>query len=292
MLSEHLEKLQHFVGVVKAGSIRSYATKNNLSQPAISKSIQILEEALESNLLVRSREGVELTPGGSLLFDFANAVIAQSQSVESALHSNGQIKLTGRLVMGAYPSIAVYFVPRFFKFIQEIQEDLSLDLVSAPSAELISMVRSGKFDFVVTVDPPRRSDLFSETLYSDTYSLYRKTGGGEKIGKAPIFSVPSAKDSAGKTLRAYVLEAKLEKSLRSCGDFESVKAMIEQGVGFGLLPRRVAAPLLMQGKVEPVLGAKLNDIGPHSIKFTCRKHRASDRTLQWVLNQLSRMLRP
>lgn len=57
-LVDHLEKLRHFLGVVKARSIRSYAITHRLSQPAVSTAVRILESDLEVTLLVRNRDGV------------------------------------------------------------------------------------------------------------------------------------------------------------------------------------------------------------------------------------------
>jgi DNA-binding transcriptional LysR family regulator len=61
MILDHLEKLLHFTGVAKSRSIRGYAQANNISQPAVSKSLQLLESSLETTLLVRNRDGCELT---------------------------------------------------------------------------------------------------------------------------------------------------------------------------------------------------------------------------------------
>jgi LysR family transcriptional regulator of abg operon len=77
MLIDHLEKLRHFVGVVRANSIRGYAIQHNLSQPAISKSIQILEATLESGILVRDRNGVQLTQSGKRLYEWAEKLVEE-----------------------------------------------------------------------------------------------------------------------------------------------------------------------------------------------------------------------
>jgi len=70
-LSIHLEKLVHFVGTARTGSIRGYAIAHSLSQPAIFKAIQNLETDLETALLVRNMDGVQLTQAGQKLFEFA-----------------------------------------------------------------------------------------------------------------------------------------------------------------------------------------------------------------------------
>lgn len=292
MLHNHLEKLQHFVGCVQAGSIRRYALGHDLSQPAVSKSIQILEAELEVSLFIRHREGLKLTRAGETLYDFAETTLAEAERIDRELRSYGQLRVSGTLTMGTYNSIAVYFIPRFFKFIREQQSDLSMNLITASSADLMNALKSGDADLIVSIDPPRSPGLFQVPIMQDTYSVYRRVGFKEPLQRSLLFTLPTAKDSNGKNLLAYVREAGLEERLSSCGDFESTKAMIENGVGYGLIPDRVARPSVDAGKIEVAPGVrKLQQIGAHWLVFSCRKHRAADKAIQWVLDQLVTMLR-
>ena len=90
----------------------------------------------------------------------------------------------------------------------------------------------------------------------------------------------------------YLKDARNDDRLSSCGDFESAKAMAEQGVGYAMLPDRVARPSVEAGRIESVPSAKkLQQIGSHWVVFSCRKHRASDQAITWVLEQLVSMLK-
>jgi DNA-binding transcriptional LysR family regulator len=235
---------------------------------------------------------LRLTTAGEKLFEFAEKSLTEVDRLETELHSYGKLKVTGTLTMGTYHSIAVYFVPRFFKYIRQQQNDLSVNLISASSDELVSALNEGGADFIVSIDPPKRSSLFQLPIMQDTYSLYRPVGFKDSLTQSILFTLPSAKDSKGKSLGAYVKEAGLASRLSTCGDFESTKAMVEQGVGYALLPDRVARPSVDAGRIELVTSTrKLNQIGPHWVVFSCRKHRAQDKAIKWVLDQLVTMLR-
>ena len=80
------------------------------------------------------------------------------------LRSYGKLRLSGTLTMGTYNSIAVYFVPRFFKFIRQRQDDLSMNLVSAPSRDLLIALKAGDLDFIVSIDPPK-AQAFSRSRF-------------------------------------------------------------------------------------------------------------------------------
>ena len=60
---------QTFVTVVSEGNITKAAEKLFLSQPALSYRLRHMEEALGSPLLLRTNEGIALTPQGELFHD-------------------------------------------------------------------------------------------------------------------------------------------------------------------------------------------------------------------------------
>jgi len=292
MLKDHLEKLQHFVGCVNAGSIRKYAIQNNFSQSAISKCVQILESELEVRLLIRSRGGLQLTRSGQELVKFAEELLSDTREVEESIRNDGKMKLHGSFTMGTYQSIAVYFVPNFFKFIREQQQDLSMNLFTAPSKELVQSLRNGGVDFIVSIDPPDRSDFFHEVLLTDTYSLYKATGQTTSLTGNILFTIPYATGADGKSIISYLEEQKISQRISACSDFESVKALVEAGVGYGLMPDRVARPLVEAGKIQLSLQyPKLVKFGRHNIVFSCRKIRAQDKSIRWLNLQLNAMLK-
>ena len=292
MLKDHLEKLNHFLGCARAGSIRRYAVENRLSQPAISKCIRILESELEAGLFTRGREGVALTKPGQDLFEFAEAIIARAETLDKKIREYGKLKVSGTLTMGTYESIFVYLVPTFLKFIRAEQDDLNLNFFSGRSAELVSALNAGKVDFIVSIDPPRKRDLHQVTIFRDTYSLYRPVGYDLPISRSLIFTLATASDENGKELLEYLRESGLDGRMSNCGDFESVKAMVEQGAGYAVLPNRVAAPGREAKKIEPATEwKKLQKFGEHQMVFSCRKHRADEAAIRWVLEQIKLILR-
>jgi DNA-binding transcriptional LysR family regulator len=292
VLSQHLEKLVHFVGVVKHGSIRKYTIQQQLSQPAISKCIQNLEAALEVTLFMRGREGITMTQAGQKLFVWAEATLAQSSEIEKSIRRHNDLKLNGSLKMGTYQSIAIYFVPKFFKFIQKEQEGIELQLTCTRSAELVEMLRSGHLDFIVSIDPPQNREFFNSTLFEDHYSLYRAKDSKWTSKNAPIFTLPKATDKNGVKIEEYLKKVGLNKRIIPCGDFEAAKALVDEDVGIAILPERVAKTLLFSRRIEELrIPRSLNHFGSHTIAFSCKKHRFADASLRWIAEQLQLMIR-
>ena len=68
-MNQNLSSYWIFYTVANAGNISKAAKELYISQPAISKSIQKLEDGLECKLFSRSSRGVVLTDEGRLLYD-------------------------------------------------------------------------------------------------------------------------------------------------------------------------------------------------------------------------------
>ncbi len=115
-----LKTLQYFVDIVNCGGFNRAAEKIHISQPALSKSITLLEAELELTLLTRGKRGtaVTLTSYGQLVYDYAQKLLSTKQALfdEIALLkglNKGELKL-GLAPLGS----AELFAPIIAKYQQ------------------------------------------------------------------------------------------------------------------------------------------------------------------------------
>src|ERR1700757_534834 len=71
-----LRHLRYFAAVADAGSFTHAAEKMFIAQPTLSQQIRRLEEFVGTPLLQRRREGLRLTPAGSVLLDASRTVLS------------------------------------------------------------------------------------------------------------------------------------------------------------------------------------------------------------------------
>ena len=70
-LNEHLDKLYAFQVIIKAGTLSQAAEELHLTQPALTRLIQTLEQASGVRLVSTGRNGVKATSAGKLLFRYS-----------------------------------------------------------------------------------------------------------------------------------------------------------------------------------------------------------------------------
>ena len=130
------DKLKIFHAVAEAGSITNATINLNLSQSAISRQIQSLEQDLKVQLFERHARGLTLTENGEYVFKTAHEVISKLKEVETSL-GDQKNKPTGKLTITTVRSFGTHWLtPRIEEFmrlnpeveIELIFEDKELDL--------------------------------------------------------------------------------------------------------------------------------------------------------------------
>src|SRR3954451_12417525 len=88
-----LRHLIYFREVARQLHFRKAAESLAIAQPALSRAIAQLETALETELFIRNRRGVELRPAGRLLLDRIEPLLRALGGISTELHAlaGGQI---------------------------------------------------------------------------------------------------------------------------------------------------------------------------------------------------------
>lgn len=164
------KRLLEFVVIAETGSITRAADKLNVSQPALSKSMLILEQSLGAKLMVRDRRGVELTECGKALISYArsvNSILARATE-QITLMQKG---MSGKLVVGVRPNSAVFLVPEVVKRLKENAPDISVAVIEDLDASLEAELLAGEMDIIVgPVSPSTRvAGIRNENLIEDPF---------------------------------------------------------------------------------------------------------------------------
>jgi LysR family transcriptional regulator, regulator of abg operon len=148
-LSMRLQKIDQFVAVADAGSIRGAARQLGMSQPALTRALQQLEKELGVTLMRRSGLGVSITDAGSTFL--ARARVAQAEirkaTEEAQRHAHERDRL---LSIGLSPVGASLLLPELVINLRREWPKTRIRLLEMTPSALLPLVRDEVMDLAVT----------------------------------------------------------------------------------------------------------------------------------------------
>lgn len=161
-----LSLMRSLVAVADAGAITAAASRLNLTQPALTRRIQLLEQEFGAELLSRSRKGAQLTELGRLVEREARVLIDRYENLKSEIAS--QQSVTGGTIRIGGGATAVSFV--LPDAIAEFQRDfpkVHFHVKEASSSEIASDVADGRLELGLVTQPVRTAGLEIQPLVDD-----------------------------------------------------------------------------------------------------------------------------
>jgi DNA-binding transcriptional LysR family regulator len=102
----HLETLKVFCDIVETRSFSTAASKNFVTQSAVSQQIRMLEQRYGRQLLERTRGNVQLTPAGEVLYQASKEIVDCYQDMEARLQAVTEV-VGGTVRVGTVHSIGL-----------------------------------------------------------------------------------------------------------------------------------------------------------------------------------------
>ncbi|WP_133796958.1 LysR substrate-binding domain-containing protein [Prosthecobacter fusiformis] len=168
-----LQSLEHFVALARAKNFTRAAADLNLSQSALSRAIQKLEDQLGQSLFERKPREVVLTDFGELLLERARKILKLVEDTFSELDEAGR---RGRVRLGTIPTIAPYFLPNFLSSFAEKYPDISVIVQEDTTETLIKNCNQGDIDLAIVALPIIAKALEIEPLFSEELLLVLPAG--------------------------------------------------------------------------------------------------------------------
>jgi LysR family pca operon transcriptional activator len=162
-------KIRHltcFLEVARLRSVGGAAGALNISQPAVTKTIQELEEILGEPLFDRTRRRLSLSSFGDVFYRYAaTSMAALRQGIDAA--RGAEAVTTVRI--GALPSVAARILPSAVQLYSRAEPGVVTRIITGPNGHLLSLLRTGDVDLVIgrMADPGDMLGLSFEHLYSE-----------------------------------------------------------------------------------------------------------------------------
>ena len=268
-----LNRLHCFEVVVEEAGFKRATARLHITQPALSYQMKHLEQELGAQLFHRRPGGVTLTEAGRLLFVHAQRVAAAVRDAERAVK---ELPAVGEVRIGTVNSIGTYFLPQILQTMHAHHAGARPILYRAQSDEFIEALLANQVDLAILANPREDRRLRYETLFEEQVSLVAGRSaagfppgavGAEQLRSAQFVGL-SQETPTGAAIRKHLERmGVLAEPVVSTEDVETVKRMVEMGIGVAFLPdmvteRDVATPAnpggrLIRYRVDPPLTRRI-----------------------------------
>jgi DNA-binding transcriptional LysR family regulator len=250
-VSFSLKQIRHFLAAAEAGQISRAAVEFNVSQSALTASIQQLEAVLGGALFERRSNGVTLTHAGARFLPLARKIIA---ACNEALAVSNDIprRVQGRLAIAVTYTVAGYFLTPMLTRFRRIFPQVEFILREAPRAAIEAdiMGGSGEIALLLTSNLARHPQLAAKTLFRSVRRLWTPADHPllkhDRVGLAEIAAYPYVALTVDEALdtasRYWDRTPHRPNILFSTASVEAVRSMVAAGLGVTILSDMVYRP--------------------------------------------------
>lgn len=140
----NLTQMEYFSAVSKHNNITKASEELHISQPAITKSIRLLEEELGIPLLLREKNKISLTYEGEIFLEKSREILLQVDALVDEMRDYGQLRRK-TVRVGIPATIGTLLLPRLNILVQE-HFQTNLEILEDSSVATIQKVLDGKLD--------------------------------------------------------------------------------------------------------------------------------------------------
>ena len=255
-------KLLYLASVVEHGSFKKAAKQLNISQPALSTSMDRLEHSLGDRLLERSPAGVSPTPLGELVYAHARLIRDELELAERRM--KGYEGLGGSTIaFGTLPSLASSVVPKAVCQWRGAHQTTTLRIVEKIQLELLLSLIRGELDFIIAqtecygfMDGLKQRVLFRDRLYVIARPGHPALDLND-VSWADLVRFPWILQMVGRqrTLLEKLLEAEgvdLPLQLTEAGSVDCIKSLVAGSDSLAMLPASAISSDIRDGRIKPV----------------------------------------
>lgn len=162
-MNQNLSSYRIFYTVANTGNISKAAKELYISQPAISKSIQKLEESVGCRLFSRSSRGVVLTEEGKLLYDHVSAAFETLTLGEEKLKRSIELGV-GHLKIGVSSTLCKYLLLPYLKEFIRQNPHISISITCQSTNETLRLLEDNKIDIGLIGKPGALKNIHFDFL--------------------------------------------------------------------------------------------------------------------------------
>ena len=255
-----IQNIRAFLMVAEMRSFSRAAEKLFITQPAISKRISTLEFALDCQLFDRLGKSVQLTQAGEALIPSYQRIISELDETQRII-SNLRTQVSGHLKFGTSHHIGLHRLPPVLRQYTRQYPDVELDIQFMDSEQAAALILKGSIELaLITLPDSIEEPLTTIPVWSDPMECVvardHVLAVSETATRAQLIEHGVLIQSHSTHTRDIIDTAlNLDENIRIIMEsnyLETIKAMIQNGLGWGVLPESMIDDSLHRLKITGV----------------------------------------
>jgi LysR family transcriptional regulator, low CO2-responsive transcriptional regulator len=238
------------------------ADRLHYTEPGIYAQVKRLEAVLGCKLFERHGRGVRLTAEGTALLPACRATLVEIDRIESVRQ---RIARSRRIGIAAGPVTGSYLLPALIRAFAEEEPEVLVDLLTAPTEEVMDLVSNGTADIGVSgsLDRLPIPDHLRVSSWMDEPFVLCTRGDDHSGPRNPavVFSIAKSIGPVNLLKERFEALGVAEWESRFLASADAVKGACMAGLGYALLPGRATvlerdtgALKAVSGFSEPIVG--------------------------------------
>src|SRR5271167_981379 len=234
-----LRSLHYFVRIAELGSITRASAHLQIAQPALTRHVQRLEDEVDAALFTRANRGVRLTEAGQKLLESAQRILRDVERAGDEIRAH-KAHPSGKIILGVTPTICPVVVPELFARMQRHYPMIELKVVHAGTVRLEEFVVDGRVDLALLAEISKSRLILSSRLAEEEMVLITRPGArprgivsAEELNRTPLILGDGLRAALDVLLAGRGIALQVDTELN---DHETIRLMVQQGVGASILP--------------------------------------------------------
>lgn len=261
-----LIQLRCFVAVAEELHFGRAATRLNMTQPPLSRQIQVLERVLNVQLFNRNSRSVTLTAAGNVFLVEARRIVQLADSAAAVARSAADGR-SGLLALGFTAASGYSYVPRLLPRVGAILPEVKLLLREMVSGEQIEALITNRIDIGLLRPPLRRPEFNSQLVLKERFMVCSPASApaerqprilSDFDGLPVIMYAPDAARYFHDLLAGlFARSGAAPRHVQHVAQIHSIMTLVSAGLGYALVPE-AASKLHPEG----VTFSALEDVEP------------------------------
>lgn len=256
----NLNQLKIFYLAAKHQNFSVAAEKLNITQPAVTKGIQRLQEHYEMKFFNRFGKTMALTDAGEVLFRIAEKIFEMERQAEETIRDFQQQK-RGHIRIHASESFGAYYLPHIIVLFSKSNPNIRVSANILPNKQVAENTAMLKNDLGFISYPIENEKLVVREVVDDLlviivppdHSLAQKKSIDPENLQGQSVIMHEKRSASERAFTSYIQKNNLSVTVRlELSSNRSIKTAVEAKIGIALISRRIAINEIRTGRLVAI----------------------------------------